>query len=158
MSIATANHPGPLLWRVGLWFASLPVAVSLFAGLFCAFYSGSPNNWAQALPAVFGVTMIFAFPVACLYLPVVIVLKDAAQRRLWILLVSGVLIGPVCMALWSVVLLLRGVSRHDVLYGDPLLGSAGGALGAMVFAFIVGTLTTVLYVFLLKLRAPVKEK
>jgi hypothetical protein len=152
MSAGTANHRAQLFWRVGLWFLSLLVAVGLFTGLFCALYAGSPGYWMQALYGVFRITMIFAFPVACLYLPVVIVLRDAAKRRLWIVLVSGALIGPVCMALLSIVQLMEGQSVHEVLYGDPLLGSTGGAVGTMIEAFIVGTFTTVLYIVLLRIR------
>lgn len=150
MSIATTSHPA--LWRVGLWFASLLVAVSLFTGLFCALYSGSPHYWAQALSVVFGITMIFAFPVACLFLPVVIALKDAAKWRLWVLLVSGALIGPVCIALWSTALVLAGrQSVQDAWNGDPLTGMGTPVL--MVFALIAGSVTTILYVASLRIAA-----
>jgi hypothetical protein len=154
MPIEAAGSRAQLFWRIGLWFASLLFAVFVFGAAFLGLNSvnRSFSEWAQGLWLMFRITMIFAFPVACLYLPVVIALKDATKRRPWILLVSGALIGPVCVALWSVVLLLRGVSPHEVWFGDPLLGSAGGALGSMIFAFIVGTLTTVLYILLLTIR------
>jgi hypothetical protein len=148
MSIATANHRAQLFWRIGLWFLSLIVAVSLFSLAFGALFNGSVT---EGFSVIFRITMIFAFPVACLYLPVVIGLRNAAKQRLWFLLISGALIGPVCIVLLSFVELLMGQSARDILYGDPLAGPAAGLAGSMILAFVVGTLTTLLYILLLRI-------
>jgi hypothetical protein len=94
--------------------------------------------------------MMFAFPVWCLYLPFVIALKDAEERRMWITLVSGILIGPASVALWGLILLRRGGDPHEIWYGDPLLCALGGIGAGMVFALIVGFLTISSYVIALK--------
>lgn len=90
--------------------------------------------------------MIFAFPVSLLYLPAVISIKDAKNERFWQLLVSGILIGPISMALWGLILTFRGA--------DPRLlwqGELGPGLGAgLVFALIVGSLTITLYLIALR--------
>jgi hypothetical protein len=140
------TNSGPVLIsvprRVGLWFIALLLAVGLFTLLFCLRQDvGSPAG-------IFVATLLFALPVACLYLPIVIGLKDAEERRIWIILCSGTLIGPVSMALWGLVLQLRGEDSHTVWYGDPLLGIGG--LASMVFAAIVGSFTVLFYVSALK--------
>ena len=97
------------------------------------------------------VTVIFALPVWCLYLPVVIAVKDAEGQRIWAILFSGTLIGPLAMFLWSLILLLRGFNQKAVWLSDPLLGSLGGGIASMIFALIVGFLTTSFYVVGLKI-------
>jgi hypothetical protein len=130
------------LARVGVWAASLLVSVALFsAGLWLL-----PSI--RALWLVFLVTLVAALPAWCLFLPLVVFLRDAEGRRMGILLVAGVLIGPLTVACLSGVQLLRGGDFHAVWYGDPLLGV--GAASGMVFAAIVGTLTTITYVIALK--------
>jgi hypothetical protein len=52
------------------------------------------------------------------------------------------------MALWGLVLEWTGGDTHTIWHGDPLTGVGG--LVAMLFAFIVGSLTTFFYVFGLK--------
>ena len=112
--------------------------------------NGSPFSYkiAAIIPS-FLIIMTFAFPVWCLCLPFVIAFKDAQKGRLWILLVGGTLIGPVSMALWSLFLQLRGEDPHEIWYGDPLAGIGGFA--CIIFALIVGFLTTSIY--LVSLRA-----
>jgi hypothetical protein len=81
----------------------------------------------------------FALPVSFLYLPVVIAIKDAKGGRLWAVLVSGILIGPVSLALWGFILHLRGAAVRSLWQGD---GLAPGLEQCMVFALIVGSLTS----------------
>jgi Na+-driven multidrug efflux pump len=150
MPADTARNKIRLSWRIGLWFAALLVAVTGFALLISSPWSRNLRDSEDLFSIVFRVAMIFAFPVACLYLPLVIALKDAAKRRLWILLISGALIGPVCMAFWDAVLVLSGrESAHEAWYGDPLVGL--GTPASMLLALIVGSATTILYVASLRI-------
>jgi hypothetical protein len=135
--------------RVGLWFIASLLAAGLFSLLFFLLPSvGSLAGHLELIAGVFRATLIFALPVACLYLPIVVCLKDAEERRIWIILCSGILIGPVSMALWGLLLQWRGDDSHTVWYGDPLLGVGGFA--GMVFAAVVGSLTALFYVIVLK--------
>jgi hypothetical protein len=97
-------------------FASLLFSVTFFSLLFKA-----------AFFPVFRVTMMLAFPAWCLYLPFVIALKDAEERRIWTILISGILIGPASLALWFLILVLRGGDPHTIWRGDPLVGGGSGA-------------------------------
>lgn len=133
------------LSRIGLWLCSLVVAVLLFSLLLSLGMGG-----AGAIFPIFRVTMTFALPVACLYLPVLIGFRDTEERRMPIVLLGGVLIGPVAMALWCLVLQWRGGDMHAIWHGDPLIGMGGFV--AMLFALVVGSLTTLFYVFGLKAR------
>ena len=129
------------LVRVGLWLASLLVAVLLFCLLASLIFGG-----AGSIRPIFRVAMTFALPVGCLYLPFVIVLKKAEDRSL--ILLSGTLIGPVCIVLWGLFLQLRGYSTQTIWYGDPFIGVGG--IACVFFALIVGFLTTLLYTVALK--------
>ena len=91
--------------------------------------------------------MMFAFPVWCLYSPFVIATNLLEGWRIWAILVSGVLIGPTSLALWGLILLLRGGDPNVIWYGDPL---GMGLRAGMVFALIVGFLTTSSYLIALK--------
>lgn len=135
------------LRRIALWFSSLLLSVTLFSLLFTLHFSGPGFFRAGSVLLTLGVTMIFAFPAWCLYLPFVIALKDAEQRRGWTILFSGILIGPASLALWGLILQLRGGDPYKIWQGDPL---AFGFNGAMIFALIVGFLTTSFYVIALK--------
>jgi hypothetical protein len=145
--ISGANNLMNTLRRIGLWFGSLLVSVTLFSLLVTLHFSGPGFFRAGSVLLTFRVTMIFAFPVWCLYLPFVIALKDAEERRGWTILFSGLLIGPASLALWGLILQLRGGDPHKIWHGDPL---AFGLNGAMLFALIVGFLTTSFYVIALK--------
>ncbi len=123
--------------RVGAWFTSLLLSVTIFCLL-----------WPIAsFLFVFRITMTFAFPVSLLYLPAVIGIKNAREGRLRTLLVSGILIGPVSLCAWGLILQLRGAAAHSVWWGD---GLAPGLAGGLVFALIVGSLTTTFYVATLR--------
>jgi hypothetical protein len=128
--------------RIGLWFGCLLFSVTLFS-----------LGWGAAAYGVFRLTMIFALPVACLYLPFVIALKDAEGRRIWTILLSGILIGPAVPGLLGLFVQLRGQLRGEdvqkVWQGEFGLGLGSG----MIYASIVGFLTTVCYVIALKTQA-----
>ena|ERR1035437_101727 len=89
-----------ILRRICLWFGSLMLSITLFSLFF----------YGYAI-LIFRITMIFAFPVWCLCLPFVIAFKDVEKRRPWILLLGGTLIGPASLALWCLILQLRGGDR-----------------------------------------------
>ena len=121
--------------NIALWFGSLLLSVSLFSLIW------SPSSFLF----VFRITMIFALPVAFLYLPFVISLRDAEEGRIWTILGSGILIGPACGAIWTLFLALRGAP--SIWQGD---GIAPGAAAGLVFTLIVGLMTTAFYVIALK--------
>jgi hypothetical protein len=101
----------------------------------------------SSAPIVFRVTILLALPVWCLYLPFVILIKDAEQWRSWILLISGVLIGPAAIASVALVSQLRGGNVDAIWKGDPLTGLGAGS--GMILASVVGLITTVIYVIAL---------
>jgi hypothetical protein len=121
--------------NIVLWFCSLLLSVSLFS----RFYGP------VAFSFVFRITMIFALPVAFLYLPFVIKFNDAEDGRIWAILGSGTMIGPASLALWALILDLKGT--HSIWQGDGIgLGLAAG----LILALVVGFLTTTFYVIALK--------
>jgi hypothetical protein len=65
------------------------------------------------------------------------------------ILLGGVLIGPISMVVLALVAQWRGADTHTIWYGDPLIGMGGFA--ALFFALIVGSVTTFLYILGLKL-------
>jgi hypothetical protein len=129
--------------RIGLWFSSLLVAGLLFSVLFSRILGG-----AGSIFLIFRVTMTFALPVGCLYLPVLIALRNREEQRMPIILLGGILIGPASMALWGLVLEWSGGDTHTIWHGDPLTGMGGFV--AILFALIVGCLTTFFYYWGLK--------
>jgi hypothetical protein len=127
-----------VLVRIGVWFGCVLIAAALFSALFIRVGS----VW-----FIFKVTLVFALPVGFLYLPFVLAFKDAEERRIWPILLSGILIGPASMFLWGLVLELRGEDAHLVWQGD---GLGTGVFQEMIYATVVGLFTTVLYVVWLK--------
>jgi len=125
--------------NIGLWFLSVLLSVGIFS-LVCAAF-----DWGVAA-SDFRITMKFALPVACLYLPVVITRRDAAKWRMLVIAGSGIVIGPAFIVLLALIAALRG--KPDVIKGDPL---GFGLVACLIFAFIVGSLTTALYITALKL-------
>lgn len=97
---------------------------------------------------IFRVTLMVAFPIWCLSVPFVISLKDAEEGRIRTIFFRGILIGPAALALWCLILQLRGADPRMIWRGDPLTG-IGGNLG-VIFALIVGFLATSFYVIALK--------
>jgi len=128
--------------NIGLWFLSVLLAVGLFSLVFAAL-SGVGGGAAF----VFRITMKFALPVAFLYLPIVIMQRDAEEGRMLVIAGSGIVIGPAAMAVLGLILVLLG--KPHVMEGDPL--APFGLVAILIFAFIVGTLTTILYITALKL-------
>jgi hypothetical protein len=126
--------------NTGLWFFSLLFSVGLFSLIYARRYG------LESFVFVFRITMIFALPVACLYLPVVIALRDAEEGRMRIIAGVGVLIGPASLALWGLILVARG--KPSVWEGD---GIGFGIVTCLILASIVGFLTTMFYVIALKL-------
>ena len=96
---------------------------------------------------VYRITMMFALPVWFLYLPFTVKLKDAEDRRIWIILVSGILIGPLSLTIWCLILQLRGRDARTIWQGDPLAPSTAAC---MMFASVVGFLATAIYAISLK--------
>lgn len=90
---------------------------------------------------VFRITMIFALPVACLYIPFAISLRDAEEGRIWTILGSGIVIGPASLAVW-------GTAHGSGWQSDDIGPGLGGGL---LCALIVGSLTTLIYVIALKI-------
>jgi hypothetical protein len=131
------------LVSIVLWFSSLLVAVLIFSLVLSLIFGG-----AGLISQIFRVTMTFAFPVGCLYMPVLIFLRNTAEQRVPIILLGGIVIGPSSMALWGLALQWRGGDTHAIWHGDPLTGVGGFA--ALLFALIVGSLTTFFYIFALK--------
>lgn len=127
--------------RIGLWFGSLLLSVAIFSLFFSlAFYS--------PFFLVFCVTMMFALPAWCLYLPFVIAFKNAEGWRMWIILVSGILIGPASIALWCLIQLKAGGDPYKIWHGEPPINMGG--IVCMDLSLIVGFLTTSFYVIALK--------
>jgi hypothetical protein len=130
------SSPSTLV-RVLLWLGSLLLAVFLFSLLI------SRGASLEAVVIAFKITMMCALPAWFLYLPLVFLLEDANERRGWVLLVTGFVIGPASMALSGLILQLRGEDARLVWLcgGDPT-----SFIGNMVYAAFVGSLTTGLYV------------
>jgi hypothetical protein len=123
--------------NIGLWFLSVLFSVSLFSLAFSGPFARD-----------FVITMKFALPVACLYLPIAIMQRDAeGWRKVLVIAGSGIVIGPAAMAVLGLILVLLG--KPHVVEGDPL--APVGLVAILIFAFIVGTLTTILYITALKL-------
>ena len=91
---------------------------------------------------------ITALPAWFLYLPVGLAFKDAEQRRLWIILTSGTLIGPACLIVLGVIVQLRGGDVHMIWQGDG--GESLGIVEFIPFALGLGFLTASVYVIGLK--------
>ncbi len=138
------------LRRISLSLGSLLLSATLFTLLFSLLLNRVALFRAESLLFIFRLTMTFALPVWCLYVPFVIALKDAEERRIWNILFSGTLIGPVSLALWGLILWLKGGDPHKIWLGDPLFGVLGGIAAAMIYALIVGFLTTSFYVIALR--------
>jgi hypothetical protein len=125
--------------RIRLWFGCQFVVMFVFSLVL----GGS-----RGFPFVFWVTAMFAVPVGCLCLPLVVKLKDAEQLRWLVLIGLGTLIGPAALAGLAFVGVLAGHDAHRVWVGE---GEDVGFVGLWPCALIVGTFTSVLYVGGLKI-------
>jgi hypothetical protein len=136
MTFASANNSSNTLARISLWFGCLCLSVTFFTLLFS--FAGP-----VMLIAVFRVSMMFALPVWFLYLPFVVSIKDAQQGRLLIFWVSGMVAGPVALAILGLMLQVGGGNLHSIWVGN---GIGIGIAPCMICAAIVGFLTTTFYV------------
>jgi hypothetical protein len=126
--------------RIWLWFACLLVILVGFSLVFAGANGGG-------FLFAFWITAVFAVPVGCLYLPLVVKLPDAQQLRWLVLIAAGALIGPVGLAGLCVVASIFG-DAYRVWVGD---GEDPGFISLAPLALIVGSLTSVLYVIALKI-------
>lgn len=148
----TAPAPSALK-RVGFSLGALLVSVTLFCVLFTLVFGRLGSFNVDSFLFTFLATLVFALPVWCLYLPFILKLKDAEGWRLWVILVTGTLIGPVAMGLWAAVLLLNTFGLQRIVYSTHDLSSIGALMG---FAFFVGGVTSAFYALALRrmLRRP----
>jgi hypothetical protein len=129
--------------NIGLWFLSVLLSISLFSLWFGGIEDVSLKRWLF----VFRITMKFALPVACLYLPIVITKRDAEKGRMGVIAGWGLAIGPLSIVVWTLIAAMMG--EPYVIEGDP--ATHFGLVASLVCAFIVGSLTTILYITALKL-------
>jgi hypothetical protein len=132
--------------RIGLWFVSLLVAVTLFSLLLSLWWTIAGSAKIGVALSIFRITMMCALPVWCLCLPVVMMVKEAAGWSVWTILLIGTLMGPLLIGLWFLVLQVGGANQQAIWQGDPLMGWAGSGIAGMIFALIVGLLTSCFYV------------
>lgn len=131
--------------RAGISLAALLASVALFSVLFTLVFGRAAFPRLDQIRFVFLVTSMFALPVWCLYLPFILTLKDAEGRRLWIILATGTLIGPVALSLWGFVYLRIPFDMQRIVYSNPLGGELAGLGALMGFALVVGCTTAALY-------------
>jgi hypothetical protein len=142
---STNDDWASLLRRVCFWLISLLLAILSFSLL----VGGAMGS----VVFVFRITMIFAFPAWCLYLPFIFFLRDADGRRSAMLLLTGILIGPAALIVWDLSHLLMGEDLFQGFWnGDPEAGMGAGY--DMIFASVVGFLTSAIYVLFLKFVHP----
>jgi hypothetical protein len=132
--------------RIGWWFVCLLVAVALFSLLLSLWLAIAGSAKVGLVVPIFRITMMCALPVWCLCLPLVIALKNMEGSRIWIVLLAGGLIGPLLVGFWFLILQMGGAHQQTFWQGGPLIGWAGSGIAGMIFAFIVGLLTSSLYV------------
>jgi hypothetical protein len=138
--------------RVALWFVSLLTAVAFFSVFLSLWLTTADSGKAGLIVPIFRMTMMCALPIWCLCLPLVIVMKSLEGWRMWTILLTGSLLGPLLVGLWFLLLQMGGASQPMVSQGDPQLGWAGSSIAGMIFAFIVGLLTSSTYLMGIKLH------
>ena len=69
---------------------------------------------------------------------------------MWAILPAGSLIGPLAIGLWFLVLQIGGASPQTMWQGDPLIGWVGSSIAGMIFALIVGVLTSSFYLVIFR--------
>ena len=123
-----------------MWAVSFLVASLLFTFILSGFFLGINGFF-----LVLRVTMIFALPVWCLFLRVVIAFQNKHGERNRTILISGILVGPLALSVWSIALLFHGYKLNTVLFGDPLAGGVGGLVKDVILSLILGSMTTLFY-------------
>jgi hypothetical protein len=136
--------------RIGIWFVCLLLAAALFSLVLSLFVNSAGLDKLWLILPIFRVTMMCALPIWCLCLPLVIAVRDADGWKIWTILLSGSLIGPLLVGLWFLLLQMGGANPQMLWQGTPLTGWAGSSIAGMFFAFIVGLLTSSLYLVALK--------
>jgi hypothetical protein len=125
--------------RILLSFCSLLLAVTIFSAIL-----GTRGS----VPFIFGVAILFAFPVWLINLPILFLLKNVSRRYAWMVPALGALIGPVCLMLWCGMLVFRGSNWSSLWNGDP---EAGGLGSALICASLIGLGTNSFYAVALRL-------
>lgn len=125
--------------NAGLWLVSLLLSVSVFSSIYGRLYGFA------SFAFVFRITMIFAAPIACLCIPVVL---SVSGRRagIPIIVATGSLIGPFCLVIWF---LLAGALGKQVWADNGGVGFS--FVTELACAFVIGFLTTIFYTIALKL-------
>jgi Na+-driven multidrug efflux pump len=156
MTIDTSRNPLSVYRRIGLWLCSFLISVLLFA--LVASLPTLLSIWseftavARAFVYYLILMTIYALMVSVVYVPFLVAFKDAAQRRLWIILISATLVGPCCLVVLSFILTFAN--------GEPLASGdvhriwrdegPGIGIDVMPFAFGLNLVTAILYVAALR--------
>lgn len=125
------------LGRIALSFGCVLLAVALYSFPGLLSYKLSIRAVFDLMP----ITLLFALPAWLLSLPLVITFKDAEGRRGWIILITGVALGPAFLLLWGLVAPSGGIGHMS--------SQADGFF--WISALIVSLLTTISYVLALKI-------
>jgi hypothetical protein len=125
--------------RMGLAFGCMLLAILVF-GLLGTIGPTLRFGIRYALPTLqmLPVFLLFAFPGWLLALPFVLLIRDAEGFRAWLILVLGSAIGPAVLLTWTLL----------ATHGTPVDWNANGS--AVLMAFVIGLLTTLFYIALLK--------
>jgi hypothetical protein len=123
--------------RLGLWFGCLALAVAAFS-----LFLGVPLG----MDVILRITLVFLLPAWLLCIPMIVGFKDAEKARIWIIILSGAVTGP--LVLMARCLQLRGGDAYAIWHGDPV---APGTSVFMAFAAIVGLVLTAIYGISLKI-------
>jgi hypothetical protein len=137
--------------RVGMWFVCLLVSVALFSLLLSLFVDSVGLDQLWSVLPIFRVTLMCALPIWCLCLPLVMAIKDAEGWKIWTILLSGSLIGPLLVGLWFLLLQIGGANPQMLWRRGPLTGWAASGIAGMSFAFVVGFLTSSFYLMAFKI-------
>lgn len=144
--LKSAERSAVSVWsRIGLWFVCLLIAIALFTLLLSLFLNGVGFGKPWFVLPIFRVTLMCALPIWCLCLPVVAMVKQPRGWRMWTFLLIGSLIGPILVGLWFLVLQVGGATPQAMWQGDPIIGWVGSSIAGMIFALIIGVLTSGLY-------------
>jgi hypothetical protein len=122
-----------MLARIGLWGCSFVARVALFSFLCCL-----SNLSLRSFPTIFTVTVLLALPAWLLYVPLVVVLRSSNKSQIWVVLISGLFIGPAYLAGVGLIVQLFGGNHHLTWYGN---GLDLGIIPSMPFAIVLGKWT-----------------
>lgn len=123
--------------RIGLSFACMLLSIALYS--LRGILSAPHGTQLRTLVDVFPVTLLFASPVWLLSLPLVVALRDAEGWRGWVILITGVSLGPAFLLIWSL------IAQPS---GGHLTWEREGFF--LISALMISFLTTLFYVLTLK--------